>query len=427
VHILRSLRHSSYRLYFIGQLVSMNGTWMQNVAQAWLVYRLTQSSFMLGLVAFFGTLPMLLFGLLGGVVADRLSRRKLLMGAQVLAMSQAATLGVLTLTGLVQVWHILVLAATLGLVHAFETPARHSFVAELVPREDLSNAIALNAGLFNLARFLGPAIAGLLVALLGEGPVFLVNAGTFLVLLMMLLAIRLPGALERPAAGSTLTHLGEGLRFAWGHAPIRAGLMVVALVGLVGAPHVVLMPVFAQEVFGGGPKTLGMLLGAVGAGALAGALRLAQRVGTTGLERVIGSAGVLAGLMLLALSAVPALWLALPVLAALGFALTTVFSTSNAFIQLAVPDRLRGRIMALFSVIFLGLMPIGSLASGSLAHLIGAPATVGVFGVLCLVGAAVFLWRRPALPQEPRAQSGPSSAVQRGQVGRAERSRSARR
>jgi MFS family permease len=396
---LRSLRHRNYRLYYLGQLVSMNGTWMQNVAQAWLVYSMTQSSLMLGLVAFFGLLPMLLFGLIGGVLADRISRRRLLIAAQVLAMAQALSLGLLTVAGLVQVWHIIVLAVLLGLVQAFETPARHSFVAEMVPREDLPNAVALNASVFNIARFVGPALAGWLVAVLGPGPVFLVNGASFLAVLVVLLMMRLPEpAVPRPG-GSTLAHLVEGLRFAWGHAPIRVGLMMVALVSMSGTPHVVLMPVLAQEVFGGGPQTLGMLLAAAGAGALAGALRLAHRTGATG-PGLIGGAGILAGLALLLLSAVTQFALALAVLAAMGFALTSVFASTNAFIQLAVPDRLRGRIMALFAVIFIGLMPVGSLIAGSTAHFIGAQPTIALFGGVCIAGAALFVWRAPRVASE---------------------------
>lgn len=393
--ILRSLRHRNYRLYYLGQLVSMHGTWMQSVAQAWLVYRLTQSSFMLGLVSFVTLLPMLLLGLLGGVVADRLPRRRLLITAHALAMVQALVLGVLTLKGWIQVWQILLLAFWLGLVQAFETPARHSFVSEMVPREDLANAIALNSSVFNIARFLGPAIAGWLIALVGEGPMFLLNGVSFLAVIIGLLRMNLPETARPALKGSTAGHLGEGLRYAWSHATIRPALLMVALVSLAGASYLVLMPVLAKEVFGGGPETLGILYGAAGAGALVGALRLAHRAGVLGLERVIGSAGVIAGLALLVLSAAKGLWLALPTLAVAGFALTTLVASSNTFIQMLVPDALRGRLMALFSVVFLGLAPIGSLTAGSLAHALGAPATVGVFGLLCLVGAAVFLQTTP--------------------------------
>ncbi len=393
--ILRSLRHRNYRLYYLGQLVSMHGTWMQSVAQAWLVYRLTQSSFMLGLVSFVTLLPMLLLGLLGGVVADRLPRRRLLITAHSMAMLQALVLGVLTLKGWIQVWQILLLAFWLGLVQAFETPARHSFVSEMVPREDLANAIALNSSVFNIARFLGPAIAGWLVAMVGEGPVFLLNSASFLAVIIGLLRMNLPETARPVLKGSAAGHLGEGLRYAWSHATIRPALMMVALVSLAGASYLVLLPVLAKEVFGGGPQTLGILYGAAGAGALVGALRLAHRAGALGLERVIGSAGVIAGLALLGLSTAEGLWLALPALAVGGFAFTTLIASSNTFIQMLVPDALRGRLMALFSVVFLGLAPIGSLTAGSLAHVLGAPATVGLFGLLCVAGAVVFLQATP--------------------------------
>lgn len=393
--ILRSLRHRNYRLYYLGQLVSMHGTWMQSVAQAWLVYRLTQSSFMLGLVSFVTLFPMLLLGLLGGVVADRLPRRRLLITAHSMAMLQALVLGVLTLKGWIQVWQILLLAFWLGLVQAFETPARHSFVSEMVPREDLANAIALNSSVFNIARFLGPALAGWLVALAGEGPVFLLNSASFLAVIIGLLRMNFPETARPALKGSTAGHLGEGLRYAWSHVTIRPALMMVALASLAGASYLVLLPVLAKEIFGGGPQTLGILYGAAGAGALVGALRLAHRTGALGLERVIGSAGVIAGLALLALSTAEGVWLALLALTAGGFAFTTLIASSNTFIQMLVPDALRGRLMALFSVVFLGLAPIGSLAAGSLAHVLGAPATIGAFGLLCVAGAAVFLQSTP--------------------------------
>ncbi len=397
ISIFRSLRHRNFRLYFSGQLLSLNGTWMQNVAQAWLVYRLTQSSVMLGVVAFCSLAPVLLFALYGGLLADRVSRRRMLLVVNSLATLQALTLGILTLGGWIQPLHIVILALLLGVVHALEMPARHSFVAEMVPREDLSNAIALNSSVFNVARFLGPAIAGGLVAWIGEGWVFVINAMTFLAIIGALAAMR--GTREAPPArqGSALMHIREGVRYARGHRHIRAGLMLVAMMSVVSASTTVLMPVFAKQVYLGGAELLGILLGSLGVGSLLGALRLAQRTSSEGLDRVIGSAGLGAGAALLAFAWIHSLPLALPALAVVGFCQTTLVASTNTLIQLLVVDTLRGRVMSLFSMIFIGLMPIGSLTAGTLAHYWGVAPPVTLFAAVCLLGSLTFLLRAPRL------------------------------
>ncbi len=391
----RSLRHRDYRLYFLGQLVSLHGTWMQTVAQAWLVYRLTNSSAMLGLVAFSSLAPVLVLGLLGGVAADRYPRRTLLIAGHTAAMGQALALATLTFGGWITAWHIVALVLLLGVVHAFEMPARHAFVTELVPREDLSNAIPLNSSAFNIARFVGPTIAGWLVAFYGEGTVFLVNAISFAAVVVALLLIRVVDKPALPTTGSVYGHLLQGLQFAWRQPRIRAGLLVVSMISLLAASVTVLMPVFAKETFGGGPRTLGLLLTAIGMGALAAALRLAYRFSGDGLQRVIGMAAVGAGISVLAFSFVDNLWLALPVLVLAGFAHTTTAASTNTLIQLTVEDGLRGRVMSLFSMVFIGLMPLGSLLAGALAQPLGAPATVGLFGLVCTFGAAVYLYFAP--------------------------------
>lgn len=388
---LRSLRHRNFRLYYLGQLVSLNGTWMQHLAQAWLLYRLTESSFMLGLAGAAALLPNLLFGLYGGVLADRLPRRDLLMASQAIAMVQAFALGVLTLGGWVTPAHIIVLAFLLGIVQALEMPARHSLVAQLVPREDLPNAIALNSSLFHLARFVGPAVAGVLVAWVGEGVVFMVNGLTFVAVLVALRAVRLPA---RPEGHEVETGgLRAGVRYAWGETTIRAALGMVAAASLFGASSAVLMPVFAVQVFGSGSKSLGWLLGALGAGAFVGALTLARCGTVTGLERVIAAMGAIAGAALFAFAATGSLAVALLILPVAGYAMTTLIASSNAYIQLTVPDRLRGRTMALFALALHGAMPLGHLAVGAAAEFIGAPYTVAVCGTLLLVVAAAFGWR----------------------------------
>lgn len=402
-----SLKHRNFRLYYLGQMASLNGTWMQNVAQAWLVYRLTESSFMLGLVAFCSLVPVLLFSLYGGELADRLDRWRLLFGAHVLGMVQAALLAGLTLGGFVQPWHIIVLALVLGTIHALEMPARHSFVAEMVPREDLPNAIALNSSAFNIARFLGPAIAGWLVALFGEGWVFLLNALSFAAILFALCVMQRVGREVTRARGSTLARIKEAVRFAGGQPYVRAGLMIVAMMSVVAASVTVLMPVFAKEVFSGGSEVLGVLLGALGLGSLLGAFRLAQRASGEGLDRMIGTAGLVAGIALLFFTFSSGLAFALPVLVVVGFCQTTLVASTNTLIQLVVPDEIRGRTMSLFSTIFIGLMPVGSLTAGTLAQYVSAPHTARLFAVLCIGGSWVFLMGIPRLRRAGEVVTGP--------------------
>ncbi len=362
---------------------------MQNVAQAWLMYRLTQSSFMLGLVSFLSLAPILLLGMAGGLIADRFSRRHLLITAQILGMTQALTLAFLTLSGLIEPWEIAALALFLGIVQALEMPARHAGFAEWVPREDLPNAIALNSTLFNTARFLGPLLAGWIVVLAGEGTVFLLNGISFLAAAIGLMGIHAPAS-RLPSAADPAT-VREGLRYAWRHVPIRAALLMIAALSLLATPYLTLMPLFAREIFAGGAETLGILMGAVGAGALIGALRLAQRRASAGLERTIGFAATSGGIGLCIFPWTQTLSITLPILAIIGFSLATVVVSCNTYIQTQLPDRLRGRIMALFFVSFMGFSPFGSLAAGALAELIGAPITVTCLGGLFLMGAAAFM------------------------------------
>lgn len=385
--VLRSFRHRNFRLYYFGQFISLNGSWMQNTAQAWLVYRLSESSLMLGLTGFFGLLPILLFGLWGGVVADHFSRRKLFIGAQVLALFQALILAILTLGGWVQVWHVLVLAFVLGILHAFEFPARHAFVAGMVPKEDLPNAIALNSSLFNLGRFIGPAVAGVLIAWQGEGLVFLINALSFLAVVAAFFSMRLP---DDPAGPARRPRLLDGLRFAWRHRRVRATLWLIGTASLLGMSNAVLLPVFARDVFAGGAERLGMLLAASGGGALLSAVWLAWH-GRGLSPRNIAMIGVAAGLCWVAFSWQTRLAPAMSLLFLAGFAHTALIASSNAFLQSQVDDAMRGRVMALFSVIFLGMTPIGHLAAGSLAQFVGAPLTVRLFGLLCMTGAVLVL------------------------------------
>jgi len=388
--MFRSLRQRNFRLFYSGQLISITGTWMQFVVQAWLVYHLTQSSFMLGLVSATALAPILIFGLHGGLLADRLSRYRLFIITQVLAMMQAFTLCVLTLTGLVQPWHILLLAFLLGMVHALEMPARHSFIAQLVPHEDLPNAIALNASLIHLARFIGPAIAGWLVVWVGEGLVFLINGVTFLAVIVALLAMRLPGRAQVAVRQQRASELWEGVHFAWHDNTIRYALSMVGMVSMVGTSAAILMPVFVTQVFHSGAQSLGLLLGMMGGGSLVGALTLARRRQAVGFVRVIGRGGIGGGIALTVFAFTQELWLGLLILPAVGFSLTMVIAASNTIIQFSVPNHLRGRVMSLYTVTFHGLMPLGVLMVGGLAEYVGAPFTVAACGVILLVAASAF-------------------------------------
>lgn len=385
IEALRSLQHRNFRIYYLGQMVSLNGTWMQSVAQSWLIYRLTDSGFMLGLTGTLTLLPNLLFGIYGGWLADRFPRQKLLIIVQTLAMVQALSLGILTVSGWVQPWHILVLALALGLVQAVETPVRQSFISQLVEREDLTNAIALNSSMFHLARFMGPAIAGMLVALVGEGPVFLINGVTFVAVLISLLTIRLPVVVQEGDNGQGISNIWSGLAYARQHLLTRSLLMTVAAVSLFGGAAAVLMPIFVDRIFAHGPKTLGVFMGLLGAGSLTAAIVLAHQREFRRLERRVALAAMAVALSLMVFALNQVYVLALVTLYIIGFSTTTVFASSNALIQLSVPDYLRGRTMALFTISLHGMISVGQLTLGSLADLLGAPHTAALSSVVLLM------------------------------------------
>lgn len=401
--VLRALAHRNYRLFFFGQLVSLTGTWMQSVAQSWLAYRLTGSAALLGIVGFAGQVPALLFAPLGGVVADRVERRRILYATQVASMAVALVLAVLALGDRIRVPHLLGLAALLGVVNGFDIPARQSFVVEMVGREDLGNAIALNSSIFNGARVVGPALAGLLVAAVGEGWCFLANAVSYLAALAALAAMRLPGRLRRRAQSGALTSLAEGFRYVARTGPVRALLLLLGLVSLTGMPYAVLMPIFADRILGGGARGLGLLLGATGLGALFGAVALAARDGTGGLGRRVAGAAVGFGAALVLFAASRSFWLSAALLVPAGFAMMNQMASSNTLLQSLVPDEFRGRVMAAYAMMFLGMAPFGALVAGAAAERIGAPWTVAAGGLCCVAGGVVFALRIPALRVEARA------------------------
>ena len=398
---LRSLRHRNFRLFAAGQLVSMTGTWVQLVAQSWLIYRLTGRATLLGVVGFAGNFPIFLLAPIGGALADRFERRRIIVVTQAISMVLAFVLAALTLGGIVREWHIVALAAGLGIIHAFDIPARQAFLVELVGREDLMNAIGLNSSLFNGARMAGPAVAGLLVAAVGEGWCFLINAISFAAVLVALIAIRVP-PFQAPAKSSTLSRIREGFAFAARERPVRALLVMLALLSLTGMPYMVLMPVFADRVLSGGPAAYGILMSAAGMGALAGAIALASRRDVTGLGGWVARAAIGFGALLALFSFSRWMWLSVLLLLPIGFAMMLQISSSNTLIQTMVPDALRGRVMSVYSMMFMGMAPLGALLAGWSADHIGAPRTVLIGGTVCVVSAAVFRWSLPRLRADAR-------------------------
>ena len=391
---LRALRHRNFQLFFSGQMISLTGTWMQNVAQAWLVYRLTGSALLLGSVGFASQIPVFLVAPFGGITADRTNRQRLVIATQACSMILAGILAWLTLSGRVEVWHIFLLAALLGVVNAFDIPGRQSFLVDMVGKEDLMNAIALNSSMFNGARVIGPAIAGILVAKIGEGWCFGANAISYVAVLVGLLLMRVHSA-PRSSKHSPIEDIIEGFRWVSQTRIIRALLLLLGLVSLVGMPYTVLMPVFADKILHGGARGLGILMGATGVGALCGALTLAAKTGLKGLGRWVTFSCAGLGTSLVCFSFSRSFWLSVALLLPAGYSMMLQMACSNTLIQTMVPDQLRGRVMSLYSMMFMGMAPFGAFFGGALADRLGAPITVAGGGVACVLGA---IWFGRALP-----------------------------
>ena len=395
---LRALGSRNFRLFFAGQTVSLIGTWIQSIAMSWLVYRLTGSAFMLGIVGFMSQFPVLVITPFAGVAADRWNRHHMVIVTQAGQMLQAMALAALTLTGTVRVWQILALSAFVGIVNGFDIPGRQSFLVEMVEsKDDLANAIALNSSMFNGARLVGPAIAGALIAVVGEGWCFFINGVSFLAVLGALLAMRVPPRQHTHTDARLIAQLREGFTYAFGFPPIRAVLLLLALVSLIAQPYAVLMPVVATRVLHGGADTLGFLMAATGLGALTGALYLAGRASVVGLGRVIVVAAVLfaAGLFGLALS--HETWLSCAFLVLAGFGMMVHAASSNTILQTITDEHMRGRVISIYTVAFLGTAPLGSLYAGSLAGCAGAPITIAIGGAVTLVGAFFFARALPIM------------------------------
>lgn len=394
IFALRALRHRNYRLFFSGQSISLIGTWMTRIATAWLVYRLTESALLLGLVGFAGQIPTFLLSPFAGVWVDRLNRHRVLVATQALAMLQSLTLAGLALAQVITVPQIIVLSSFQGLINAFDMPTRQAFVVQMVEeKRDLGNAIALNSSMVNLARLIGPSLAGLIIAALGEGYCFLIDGVSYSAVIVSLLAMRnLPPQMFSKRA-RMVQELRDGLSYVVHFAPVRSILLLLALVSLLGMPYTVLMPIFAAQVLHGGAHTLGFLMAASGLGALIGAVALAARKSVRGLGKMIPIATGVFGASLLAFSHSRLLWLSLVLLFGTGFGMMTQLASSNTILQTIIPDERRGRVMSYYTMAFVGMAPFGSLFAGSVASRIGAPNTVLISGVCCIAAALWFASR----------------------------------
>ena len=389
--ILRALKYRNYRLFFSGQLVSLIGTWMQQIALSWLVYRMTNSALMLGLVGFVGQIPTFLFSPFAGVLVDRFNKHKILIFTQTCAMMQAFIIVILISTGSISVFYILLLNAFLGIVNSFDAPTRQSFVVEMIEnKEDLGNAIALNSMMFNSARLIGPSIAGLLIAAVGESMCFLVNGFSYIAVIIALLLMKINYKKAVHKQKQIFQELKDGWNYTLNFKPIKYLLLLLSLVSLMGTPYVVLMPVFAKETLHGGPHTLGFLVGSIGVGAFFGGMFLASRKNVIGLGKIIMRAAFFFGVTLILFSFSKNLFLSMVLLFIAGFAMMIQMASSNTIIQTIVEDSKRGRVMSFYTMSFMGTMPIGSLLAGFIASKIGSANTVIIGGICCIIGSLLF-------------------------------------
>jgi MFS family permease len=389
--MFRALSNRNYRLFFVGQGISLIGTWMQQIALSWLIYRLTDSVFLLGAVTFSSQVPTFLLGPFAGLVADRFNKQKVLLVTQFLSMAQASTLAALVLTDSIQIWHILSLSAVLGIINSFDIATRQAFVVQMVnKREDVSNAIALNSSLFNMARLVGPSIAGLVIAAVGEGMCFLLNAVSYIAVLASILMMRLEPFERVVQDRKIMQSLKDGFNYAFGFPPIRSLILIVALISLFGMPFSVMMPVFARDVLQGGAQTLGYLMGASGTGALIGALFLAQRKSVVGLGKVIVYTMLIFATGLVAFSFSEILLLSLICMLVSGFGMIVTMASCNTLLQTIVEDDKRGRVMSMYTMAFMGMAPFGSMMAGTVAEYIGASLTLAACGLLCALSIIPF-------------------------------------
>jgi len=399
----RALRHRNFQLFVIGQAVSLIGTWMQNAAQQWLVYEQTSSAAVLGVFGFASQVPMLLLAWVGGYVGDRYSRHRGVITTQSFSMVFAFLLAGLTLAHVIRTWHLIVIAFVVGVINAFDVPIRQAFFVQMVEREDLPNAIALNSSIFNGARIIGPPLAGFAIAYIGAGWCFFLNGVSFIAVIVALLMMRIP-RIERTSSGeSPIRSFIEGFRFAMNDVPIRSALFLLSTLSLFGLQYSVFLPIYARDILHGDAKTFGLLMSAAGVGAFLGALQFAARTQYKELARWIGSTCTVCAVGLLVISQATSFWLCAAVLFAVGFAATSQMAATNTIIQQRVPDEMRSRLMAVYATLFMGVQPIGALFAGYAAHHLGAPHALLLLGMLVLIGCGIFFFRviLRVKPQQP--------------------------
>ena len=393
-----------------GQLVSLIGTWMQTTAQLWLVYDLTHSPALLGIFGFANQIPMLVLASVGGYVGDRYSRHRGVIATQTISMVLAFILAGLTLSHHIREWSLIAITFLVGIVNAFDVPIRQAFFVEMVGKEDLPNAIALNSSIFNGARVVGPAIAGFAIAWIGAGWCFFLNGLSFFAVILALLAMRIQPQERKPSTESPLQSLLEGFRFAMKDRPIRSALLLLSLLSLLGLQYSVFMPIFANDILHAGARGLGLLMSAAGVGAVLGALQFAARTTYKGLAKWIAAMSIVCACGLIVFSQSHVFWLSAAVLFVVGFAATSQMAATNTTVQNRVPDELRGRVMAVYATMFMGVQPLGALLAGGIAKRIGAPSTLAIFGSVCLIGSLVFaawvLTRLRAAQKSAQVQAG---------------------
>jgi MFS family permease len=388
----RALQHRNFQLFIVGQLVSLIGTWMQSAAQLWLVYKLTGSAALLGVFGFANQVPILFLASVGGYVADRYNKHAGVITTQVVSMVLAFALAALTFAEAITVWEVILVAFLVGIVNAFDVPIRQAFIVQMVVREDLPNAIALNSSIFNGARVVGPAIAGFALAWKGPAWCFFFNGISFLAVLAALLAMRIPKPAIKPSEGSPLQNFIQGFRFAMNDLPIRSALLLMSLLSLLGLQYSVFLPIFAGDILHRGARGFGFLMSGAGVGAVLGALYFAGRTSYKGLARWIAATSLTCGIGLVLFSQSKLFWLSVAILLVIGFAATVQMAATNTIVQSRVPDELRGRVMAVYATMFMGIQPVGSLLAGAVARHIGAPFALGIFGALVAIGSIVFLF-----------------------------------
>ncbi len=389
----RAMQHRNFQLFIAGQLISLIGTWMQTTAQLWLVYKLTGSAALLGVFGFASQVPMLFLSSIGGYVGDRYDRQRGVIVTQTVSMILAFALAGLTLTHLINEWELIVIAFLVGIVNAFDVPIRQAFLVQMVGKEDLPNAIALNSSIFNGARVVGPAIAGFAIALVGEGWCFFLNGLSFVAVIVALLLMRIERREIKASTQSPLKSFVQGFRFAMSDLPIRSALLLLSVLSLFGLQYAVFMPIYAQDILKGNARTLGLLMSSAGIGAVLGALHFAARTHYKGLARWVATTSSTCSVFLILFSQAKMFWQCMVVLFVVGFAATSQMAATNTLIQNRVPDELRSRVMAVYATMFMGVQPIGALIAGGAAKRIGAPYTLTVFGSLVLVGSLIFIFR----------------------------------